>query len=153
MNLDTIYYINEEWVLSKKATIPFNDSGFLYGDGIFETLRFDNRKIFSFNKHFHRLMKGLRIIDLSIPNKFDELKNILELLIKKNYLDSGIIRLMVTRGTIKTLLSKSKPNLYISIKPFYELPKEPVKVLAYDRVNDLAILESKISPEDFFIIA
>ena len=41
-----IYYINGKWVESNKALIPFNDSGFLYGDGLFETLRFDNKKFF-----------------------------------------------------------------------------------------------------------
>ena len=40
-----------------------------------------------------------------------------------------------------------------TINVHYKGKKEPVKVLAHDSVNDLAILESKILPEDFFIIA
>ena len=53
------YYINGKWIDSSNATIPFNDSGFLYGDGLFETMRFDNGKIFYPQKHLKRLEKGI----------------------------------------------------------------------------------------------
>ena len=49
-----IYYINGKWVVADEALIPFNDAGFLYGDGLFETLRFDNKKIFSADFDSHR---------------------------------------------------------------------------------------------------
>ena len=41
------YYINGKFKLLEDANIPFDDAGFLYGDGLFETMRFDNGKIFS----------------------------------------------------------------------------------------------------------
>ena len=45
------YLVNNKFVHSEEAMISFHDSGFLYGDGLFETMRFDNGKIFSINKH------------------------------------------------------------------------------------------------------
>ena len=131
MSQDYIYYINGQWVEQQKAVIPFNDSGFLYGDGLFETMRFDNNSIFSFEKHYNRLESGLKVINLVIPYKQEELYNILNSLINKNPIKSGIIRMMITRGTIDSLLSKSNPNIYISIKPFYKVPDNPVKVVFY----------------------
>ena len=131
MSQDYIYYINGQWVEQQKAVIPFNDSGFLYGDGLFETMRFDNNSIFSFEKHYNRLESGLKVINLVIPYKQEELYNILNSLINKNSIKSGIIRMMITRGTIDSLLSKSSPNIYISIKPFYKVPDNPVKVVFY----------------------
>ena len=131
MSQDYIYYINGQWVEQQKAVIPFNDSGFLYGDGLFETMRFDNYSIFSFEKHYNRLESGLKVINLVIPYKQEELYNILNSLINKNPIKSGIIRMMITRGTIDSLLSKSNPNIYISIKPFYKVPDNPVKVVFY----------------------
>ena len=131
MNKDYIYYINGQWVEQQKAVIPFNDSGFLYGDGLFETMRFDNYSIFSFEKHYNRLESGLKVVNLVIPYKQEELYNILNSLINKNPIKSGIIRMMITRGTIDSLLSKSNPNIYISIKPFYKIPDNPVKVVFY----------------------
>ena len=131
MSQDYIYYINGQWVEQQKAVIPFNDSGFLYGDGLFETMRFDNNSIFSFEKHYNRLESGLKVVNLVIPYKQEELYNILNSLINKNSIKSGIIRMMITRGTIDSLLSKSSPNIYISIKPFYKVPDNPVKVVFY----------------------
>ena len=63
------YYINGEFISSSQASIPFNDAGFLYGDGLFETMRFDNRIIFSPDNHLNRLGKGLDLIGLEINLK------------------------------------------------------------------------------------
>ena len=122
------YYINGKWIESAEAKISFNDSGFLYGDGLFETMRFDNRKIFSYKKHLHRLTKSLEVIDLNINKSENELYGLFKKTIDKNKLDSGIIRLMITRGEPNNNI----PGIYISIKPFYEIPKEPVNVVYLD---------------------
>jgi len=131
MNKDYIYYINGKWISNNQAMIPFNDAGFLYGDGLFETMRFDDNKIFSFNKHYERLNRGLDVINLSIKHRKSELLEIINKLINKNNINSGIIRLMITRGTLNSLLSKQSPNIYISIKSFYKVPEDPVKVVFY----------------------
>ena len=108
-----LYYINGEWVSNKIAGIPFNDAGFLYGDGLFETIRFDNYNLFSINRHIKRLISGLKVINLNLPINKDRLLVIIEEIIKKNNLNSGMIRLMVTRGTLNSLQDKVKPNIYI----------------------------------------
>jgi len=126
----TYYYINNRFIESTKAMIPFNDVGFLYGDGLFETMRFDNKKIFSLEKHLARLTKGLEIINLKFDKSTNDLLLLLKKVIKKNTLNSGIIRLMITRGIINS--EKNKPSIYISIKPFYEIPDSAVKVLYLD---------------------
>ena len=84
MNKKTIYYINGKWILSNQANIPFNDAGFLYGDGLFETMRFDNKVIFSLEKHLNRLNQGLKVVDLSMPCDNIKLHNILKSIIDKN---------------------------------------------------------------------
>ena len=43
-----IYYINGDFIKSNQAKIPFSDGGFLYGDGLFETIRFNNKIPFKF---------------------------------------------------------------------------------------------------------
>ena len=132
MNKQYIYFINGDWVLDSKATISFNDLGFLYGDGLFETMRFDNANIFSFDKHFSRLQNGLHILNLH--NSYDKktVYKLLETIIQKNNLNSGILRLMITRGTQSKIKDNLRPNLYISIKPFYSIPSKPVKIIFYN---------------------
>ena len=127
-----LYYINGNYINKDEAKIPFTDRGFLYGDGLFETLRFDNKILFSPNNHLDRLQKGLEIIDLKLPHSKKHIINLLNNVINKNNLNSGIIRLMITRGNADTLLSEDcSPSVYISIKPFYEIPNGPVKVIYF----------------------
>ncbi len=127
------YYINGKFELSENANIPFDDAGFLYGDGLFETMRFDNKVIFYQEKYLGRLSKGLKIINLKINQTDNELLEILNKVIHMNNLDSGIIRLMVTRGISNKKSSDFNiPRIYVSIKPFYEIPQNPVKVIYLD---------------------
>ena len=122
-----IYSINGKYIDSSKANISISDAGFLYGEGLFETMRFYNRKIFSPLKHIRRLQKGLEIINLKINYNQNSLLNLLDGVIEKNNLESGIIRLMITRGD--TNKAEQIPSIIIIIKPFYHIPKDPVKVL------------------------
>ena len=125
-----IYYINGDFIKSNQAKIPFSDGGFLYGDGLFETMRFDNKKLFLPEKHIERLLSGLDTINLTFNKTKKELINILNDVIFKNNINSGIIRLIITRGNAdKTLGSTNNPSIYISIKPFYQIPTSPVKVM------------------------
>jgi len=129
--LNTIVYVNGEFLKQKDAFIPFNDGGFQYGDGLFETIRFNNRKIYYVKKHLERLNNGLKILDLKLNHNEDEIILLLNRLIMMNELESGLLRLMVTRGVIEGTPWNYKGTscIYISIRPLSKLPKEPVKIV------------------------
>ena len=61
---DYTVYVNGQWLSSAAAAVPFNDAGFVYGDGLFETIRFQNRKLFRPDKHLARLRSGLSTLHL-----------------------------------------------------------------------------------------
>lgn len=124
-----IYYINGNWVKSIDASIPFNDSGFLYGDGLFETLRFDKRNLFAPKKHISRILSGLESIKLSHSQNSESLLLLLQKIIEKNILDSGLIKIIITRGDLS--IQNLTSNIYISIKPFYNFIYKPVKVIFF----------------------
>lgn len=50
-------------------TIDLNDSGFLYGQGVFETMRTYDGKIFCLDDHLDRLSCGAKIIGLKLASK------------------------------------------------------------------------------------
>jgi len=54
---------------SEKQISVFNRS-FLYGDGVFETLKIVNNKILYFEDHYFRLMASMRILRMKIPMNF-----------------------------------------------------------------------------------
>ena len=53
--IDCINYMNGTWKTGLDSTVPVYDAGFLLGDGVFETIRFDSRKLFFPEKHFAML--------------------------------------------------------------------------------------------------
>ena len=131
------YYINGEYLSSENAKIAFNDSAFLYGDGLFETIRFQNNKLFSINKHLDRLKHGLQTLDLKYNKSNNELIELFETVIKLNTIKNGLLRLMITRGNIDVPLWEytGPTNTYISISELMVEPKKPVKIIFFNEKN------------------
>ena len=92
-------------------------------------MRFDNRIIFSPDNHLNRLGRGLDLIGLEINLKKTDLLKLLNRVINKNNINSGIIRMMVTRGNTDKKIYDSSPGIYISIKSFYQIPKNPPSMI------------------------
>lgn len=87
---------NQKLIEEKQATISIRERGFLFGDGIFETLKIIDGKIFDFTGHKARIIKALKILKFSADISSLE-KNSLEL-IQKNKIKNGILRISISRG-------------------------------------------------------
>jgi branched-chain amino acid aminotransferase len=74
------------------------DHGLLYGDGIFEGIRFYNGRVFKLTEHLERLWESARAIALTIPLTFQEMEAAVLETIRQNGLRDGYVRLVVTRG-------------------------------------------------------
>lgn len=137
MKNNLIYYVNGEWFSENKSKIPFKDSGFLYGDGLFETIRFNNNQPFRLNKHIKRLRNGCKILHLNLNIDDDALLLIITNIIKKNSLVNGLIRLMITRGSISgsPWNSDGEASVYALIRPLSPDPELPVKIVYYNESN------------------
>ena len=137
MNNEYIYYVNGNWINNNKSTIPFSDSGFLYGDGLFETIRFNQNKPFRLNKHIERLRSGCKTLYLKLNLTDSEIFNIINTIIKKNNVDNGLIRLMITRGSISgsPWSYNGDAAVYALIRPFSLDPSLPVKIVYYYEKN------------------
>lgn len=57
-------------IQSSGTTLSNANRGFLYGDGVFETLKIVNNRILFFEDHYFRLMASMRIVRMQIPNNF-----------------------------------------------------------------------------------
>jgi branched-chain amino acid aminotransferase len=91
-------YLNGKLVPSKGALISVFDHGFLYGDGIYETMRVYDRAIFKLHEHLQRLFRSASLIGLSIPLESDSLKiSVYETLIANGF-RNAYIRVTVSRG-------------------------------------------------------
>jgi branched-chain amino acid aminotransferase len=91
-------YIDGEFLPEAKAKISVFDHGLLYGDGIFEGIRFYNGRVFRLEEHIDRLWDSARSICLEIPMSRREMTEALLETIRQNDLRDGYIRQIVTRG-------------------------------------------------------
>ena len=80
------------------AKISVFDHGLLYGDGVFEGIRFYNGRVFRMEAHMDRLWESARSICLEIPISRQEMDEALLETIRQNDLRDGYVRLIVTRG-------------------------------------------------------
>lgn len=91
-------YIDGKFYSEANAKISVFDHGLLYGDGIFEGIRFYNGRVFRLEEHLARLWDSARSICLKIPMTMRDMTEALLETIRQNHLRDGYIRLLVTRG-------------------------------------------------------
>ena len=93
-----LVWLNGEVVPADEAKISVYDHGLLYGDGIFEGLRFYNRKIFRLHRHLARLQDSAKALALELPYEIEYLQEVLNQLVSHYSDPDGYIRLVITRG-------------------------------------------------------
>ena len=127
------------------AVVPVFDHGFLYGEGIYETLRTYNGRPFLYDRHMRRLRNSARLIDLALPFTDDELAMRIADTIAVAKLDGqdAYVRVLVTRGVGELtydLKATPKPSWVVIVKPLPSPPTElyerGVKVVLVDVVRN-----------------
>jgi len=116
MNTKALCWINQVIKPAAEATASVFDHGLLYGDGIFEGLRFYRSKTFMLEAHLERLELSARAIGLELPYSLPQITAAIEQLIERFPADSGYLRLVVTRGEGSLGIDPRKcarPNLFI----------------------------------------
>ncbi|MFZ5641218.1 MAG: branched-chain-amino-acid transaminase [Bacillota bacterium] len=109
-------YLNGDLVPAEMARISVFDHGFLYGDGLFETMRSYKGKVFKLGEHLDRLEKSARLLELNLPWEREELNSAIYAVLAENRLDNAYIRLTVTRGEGPVGIDPTlcaRPNLVI----------------------------------------
>src|SRR6476660_127901 len=91
-------YVDGKFYAEGEAKVSVFDHGLLYGDGIFEGIRFYNGRVFRLEEHLDRLWDSARSICLEIPKTKEAMTEALLEAIRQNHLRDGYVRLIVTRG-------------------------------------------------------
>jgi len=91
-------WVNGDIVPASDAKISIFDHGFLYGDGVFEGIRFYKKNIFRLPLHLKRLQRSAYALQLDIPLNCEELTIAVNKTVIASPLENGYLRLIVTRG-------------------------------------------------------
>jgi branched-chain amino acid aminotransferase len=119
-NQTPIVLVNDRFVPEEQAVVSVLDRGFLYGDGLFETVRVSNGRLFRWGRHMLRLHRGARFLRLDVPATDGRLRELAMELIRLNGASEGILRLTLTRGSSARGYSPknaSKPTLVMMMHP------------------------------------
>jgi len=125
--MQQIVYLNDELVPADKAKISVFDSGFLYGAGLFETMRaYEQRNVFRLRQHLERLFRSAESINLNIGRSAESLEQAILDILEANHLDTGYVRLTISQGVVtpaSNLSISDTPTLLIVAKPLTPYPE------------------------------
>ena len=93
-----LVFLNGRFVPESQAVVPINDRGFMYGDGVFETLRVVNGRPFRMMQHLERMARGADFLKIKCPFTLWDLQDFAGRLIGKNKMPAAILRVTLTRG-------------------------------------------------------
>jgi branched-chain amino acid aminotransferase len=120
-------YLNGQFVDRKEAMVSVFDHGFLYGDGIYETLRAYGGRIFMLRKHLARLHRSGELIGLKIPLAEQDWPLLLGEALRRNALGDAYIRITISRGEGEIGLDPNlcpHPTVVVMAKPGLSYPAE-----------------------------
>ena len=137
-------YVNGRISDARDAVVSVLDHGFLYGEGVYETLRTYNRRLFLFDRHARRLRRSASMIALDLPFRDDDLRQaITDTMAHAPFDGEAYVRILVTRGVGDlTYDPKATPSatLAIIVKPHVDPPasayREGVAVAIVDTVRN-----------------
>ena len=149
-------FLNDRIVPEHEALVSVFDHGFLYGDGIYETMRAYDGIVFMLDRHIERLNRSASLIQLIVPSP-DVIRNAVYETIRANGLKSVYVRVTVSRGKGPIGLDPAlcpKPTFVVIAEEFRGYPdkyySEGVKfIIAKTRRNLREALNPKIKSLNF----
>jgi len=121
-------FLNGQFVPEADAKVSVFDRSFLYGDGLFETVRVTNGKSFRLPAHLERLELGAKSLGIKLPYSAETMSSHVRELIARNQLGEALLRVTLSRGVgLRGYSPKGAdhPTLVMSLHPF-AVPIAPV---------------------------
>jgi D-alanine transaminase len=134
-------WLNGEIVAAEKARVSPFDRGFIFGDGVYEVVRFFNGAGFGIDEHVERLRRSLN--DARIEG-FDagEMRRIAAMLLDEAGLEDAFLYLQVTRGCEDgrhhVPRSPLDPTVFAFVSPAPSL----------DEMNVASVIDAVLLPDD-----
>jgi branched-chain amino acid aminotransferase len=113
-----VVWLNGELLDEARASLSVHDRGFLLGDGLFETLRVYDGRVFRLAAHLRRLRGGAARIALALPPGLD--RAVRETVAASGVRD-GAVRLTVSRGAGGEGLAApagAPPTVVVTVRPY-----------------------------------
>jgi len=117
-------FFNDKIIDIDKASLSVTDSGFLYGAGLFETMRSYNGTVFCLEDHLNRLFSSADALTINIGHDKKFITDAIYNLMQANNLSEARLRLTVSSGPMSLSQEKAQPTLLITATQVQPYPKE-----------------------------
>ncbi len=117
-------FLNDNLIDMGETRVSATDSGFLYGAGLFETMRSRNGMVFRLEDHLDRLSASARALSISYPYEKAYIRGAIDRLLQANQLAEARLRLTLTNGPLAQPEERRKPTLLITATAFRPYPPE-----------------------------
>jgi branched-chain amino acid aminotransferase len=119
--------LNEELIPAEDAKISIFDRGFMYGDGVFETMRAYHGRVFRLESHVTRFRQSAMSLEIALPYSSEEIAAHIHDVLGKNGLEDAVIRISITRGrgSRGSAIAVSSTPTYLVV--LYTLPDDLVE--------------------------
>ncbi len=122
-------FLNDRFVRKEEAVVSVFDHGFLYGDGVYETIRSYGARIFMRDQHLTRLRRSAEAIGLEIPIPHSQWPGLLHEAMRRNEVGNdrvdAYLRITVSRGEGEIGLDPGlcpRPTVVIMTKALQPFP-------------------------------
>lgn len=144
--------INGRITPASEATIPVLDRSFLYGDGVYESLRTYSGVPFLLERHLERLRASAAGLQIPLPSGIPRMAQEVERTLEAAGHAESLVRIVLSRGEgwlPHDPRDAGPPTLVILVTPFTPIPPEAFRdgrtaVLAHVRRNPIACLDPRI---------
>ncbi len=120
-------FFNDNLIDFDQAHLAASESGFLYGAGLFETLRSHNGIVFRLHDHLDRLFQSAAVLSIVHPYDKPYISDAIGKLLQANELTEARLRLTLTNGPLTESEDQRKSTLLITATEFRPYPAEYYK--------------------------
>ncbi|MBI4544154.1 MAG: aminotransferase class IV [Gemmatimonadetes bacterium] len=107
-----IVYLNGKWLEEAEAAVSVQDRGFLFGDGVFESVRRHRGHYFRLRQHLRRLEQGAAALRIPLT-QLESIQDAARELARRTGMEEGMLRVTVSRGAA----SGAPPTLLLTLRP------------------------------------
>ncbi len=140
-----IVFLNGRFLPASQARVSIFDHSFLYGDGLYETVRVDEGRVCDWPAHYRRLKTSAQSLALAIPWSSAYLEKTARSLARANRQTSVTIRVTISRGPGPLGLDPTLcPRPTLAMQPH---PQRPLEKLWREGVSVMIARVRRNPPE------
>lgn len=128
-----LIYLNGILLDARETAIPILDRAYLYGEGLFETLKATNGRIPFLNEHLERFFQSFSVLDFQPNISKEEVEQAAYQTLRQNHLEEAYLRIQLSRENevFGGLQASDRYNLLIVAQPLnHEMEKYQTEGMA-----------------------